>query len=383
MAVPYDDQAQRVLRYADDEASWRQAPHVKLNHLLLGLMRETEAGAGRLLADLQLDLDQARERVGATRPTPAKPPGDLDSVLHWAQVEAEQLGHPAVRSEHLVLGLMAVPTGLGLALINCAAGFLPFGTDWAWGWAYEQRGVPVELRGPVPTAPWDRNFPYGNRRRDLDRVVPIGQTHTGGGLTVTLYSLESYPGGFVLRGRLHTETVLADREIPDRLHMSFPRLVFAAADDRGRDYIPTPDMSTIGSARSVGPDVESELPLTFLVPLAAEATRLAVEVVEIRWASSWRQVPLRDPTPIPPGQVRHETHSVTVTSQTLVQPLGWTFDIPLSGGGVHEVHREDPPPDAAPIGAPRHWVSEGSSATGTMVGIPGRRPPEGVGPGAQ
>ena len=99
--------------------------HVGTEHLLLGLLRETESVAAKMITDLGVKLEDMRQRVFLRLDDPhlssplfreASPPGDgplsrfSDSakrVLSLAQEEAMRLKHNYIGTEHLLLGLLS------------------------------------------------------------------------------------------------------------------------------------------------------------------------------------------------------------------------------------------------------------------------------------
>jgi ClpA/ClpB-like protein/SHOCT-like protein len=105
--------ARRVLFLAQDEAERLKHNYIGTEHLLLGLMREEDGIAGRVLRDLGLELRRVEELVveltGARPPMPATTldlsPG-TKRVLELTVEEAHELGHHYVGTEHLLLGLL-------------------------------------------------------------------------------------------------------------------------------------------------------------------------------------------------------------------------------------------------------------------------------------
>jgi ATP-dependent Clp protease ATP-binding subunit ClpC len=121
-----------------------QAPHVRTNHLLIGILDQRENFAVRLLQTLEHDLDELREaarRVEVDEPLPAVPaagaagprsaatgPGEEQSlwsgltlparIAIGAALEASiDLGHNYLGCEHLLIALNGDPdTGAGRVL---------------------------------------------------------------------------------------------------------------------------------------------------------------------------------------------------------------------------------------------------------------------------
>ncbi len=105
--------AKRVIDLSYDEARHLNNDYIGTEHLLLGLIREGEGLAGRVLAHLGVELEQARQQVvqiqdenkasiaGVTvddRP--------VRRAILFAEEEAGLLGENYVSTEHLLLGLL-------------------------------------------------------------------------------------------------------------------------------------------------------------------------------------------------------------------------------------------------------------------------------------
>jgi ATP-dependent Clp protease ATP-binding subunit ClpC len=65
--MPLSPEAKLVLQHASEEAEGMGAPHIDMEHLLLGLLRESECLAGDILASKGVHLEEVREE---TRPQP-------------------------------------------------------------------------------------------------------------------------------------------------------------------------------------------------------------------------------------------------------------------------------------------------------------------------
>jgi ATP-dependent Clp protease ATP-binding subunit ClpC len=120
----YTERAQRVIILAQEEAKSRQETVVGTEHLLLGLLREGEGVAVKVLQALDVDLDRARAEVerligagGGGRPQGAVEgvvltPRAKKVVLELAPREAQNLGHNYVGTEHLLLALLREGEGI-------------------------------------------------------------------------------------------------------------------------------------------------------------------------------------------------------------------------------------------------------------------------------
>ena len=111
-----------MLKFAVEEARQLRHQYVGTEHLLLGLIRDSEGVGVAVLQNLGADREKLRDAV-----TEAVQAGDawrarLDNlpytmhsrkVLDLARQEAARFGHSYVGTEHLLLGLLAEGRGLG------------------------------------------------------------------------------------------------------------------------------------------------------------------------------------------------------------------------------------------------------------------------------
>ncbi len=91
-------------------------------HILLGLMREENGPAGRVLRDLGVGVEHMRALIPASlgsgeseSPGPRQIPfsADATATVKLALDEAMKLGHSYVGTEHLLLGVARESEGLG------------------------------------------------------------------------------------------------------------------------------------------------------------------------------------------------------------------------------------------------------------------------------
>jgi ATP-dependent Clp protease ATP-binding subunit ClpA len=107
----FDDRAKHVLALAQDEAQGFNHSYIGPEHLLLGLSREGDGVAGRVLESLGAGLPQLRRAVESTigRGQTGAASIDLSDVardaIGNARREALKLGHRMIGTEHLLLGL--------------------------------------------------------------------------------------------------------------------------------------------------------------------------------------------------------------------------------------------------------------------------------------
>jgi ATP-dependent Clp protease ATP-binding subunit ClpA len=110
----FNDRAKRVLALAQDEAIRLNHSYIGTEHLLLGLVREGEGTAARVLESLSVDLSRVRTAVEfsigrgdpTTAPTEITLAPQVKRVFELAIDEARKLGHSHVGTEHLLLGIV-------------------------------------------------------------------------------------------------------------------------------------------------------------------------------------------------------------------------------------------------------------------------------------
>src|SRR5438552_5280318 len=120
----FNDRAKRVLALSQDEAIRLNHNYIGVEHLLLGLIREGEGVAARVLDSLSVDLSKMRSSVevmigrgdGTTSPSEITLSPRTKKVIELAVDESRKLGHSHVGTEHLLLGIVreGEPAGAGL-----------------------------------------------------------------------------------------------------------------------------------------------------------------------------------------------------------------------------------------------------------------------------
>jgi ATP-dependent Clp protease ATP-binding subunit ClpA len=141
----FTDESKRVLSFAAEDAERMGHQHVGIEHLLLGLLREEDCFAARMLRDRGADIERIRKELAATphRPPPkeerirreideireiwtvaqtrasANLQGSMgrknvfgrytakaDRLILFAKYTANRLGSPMVETEHLLLAVL-------------------------------------------------------------------------------------------------------------------------------------------------------------------------------------------------------------------------------------------------------------------------------------
>src|SRR5688500_9495926 len=125
----FNDRAKRVLAFAQDEAIHLKHNYIGTEHLLLGLVREGESVAAKVLNALGVELSKVRTAVefiigpgdAANMPSP---PNELTisprtkKVIEFAIDEARKLNHRFVGPEHLLLGLVREGQGIASGVLE-------------------------------------------------------------------------------------------------------------------------------------------------------------------------------------------------------------------------------------------------------------------------
>ncbi len=121
----FTQRARRVLQYAKDEAERLAHSYIGTEHLLLGLVKEENGIAGRVLRELGARPDRVAEMVermsGAGRRTGntrLELTPRTKQVLEYAVEEARKLDHPYIGTEHLLLGLIRQGDGVAIDVLR-------------------------------------------------------------------------------------------------------------------------------------------------------------------------------------------------------------------------------------------------------------------------
>jgi len=119
----YTERARRVVFFARYEASQYGSPEIEPEHLLLGVIREMKylrRWVPNTAADSIREAADARMPKRASIPTSVDLPlsDDSKTALKVAQEEADRLAHRYIGTEHLLLGILAVPQCLATELLT-------------------------------------------------------------------------------------------------------------------------------------------------------------------------------------------------------------------------------------------------------------------------
>jgi ATP-dependent Clp protease ATP-binding subunit ClpA len=116
----FTDRARRVVVMSQEEARGLNHTYIGTEHILLGLIREGGGVGVRALESLHVSPQAARRQVEAAVCLGSqKVPGHIPftdrakKVLDLAKVEASELGHGYIGTEHILLGLIREGEGVG------------------------------------------------------------------------------------------------------------------------------------------------------------------------------------------------------------------------------------------------------------------------------
>jgi ATP-dependent Clp protease ATP-binding subunit ClpC len=120
----FTDRARRVLSLAQEEAQRFNHNYIGTEHILLGLIREEDGVAARVLSNMGVDLGKARtavqyiigrgdsQKIGELGLTPR-----AKKVIELAARDARKLHHHYIGTEHL-LGLLDEGQGIAACVLR-------------------------------------------------------------------------------------------------------------------------------------------------------------------------------------------------------------------------------------------------------------------------
>jgi ATP-dependent Clp protease ATP-binding subunit ClpC len=122
----FTDGARNVIVHAQDEARALRHNYIGTEHLLLGLLREDEGVAARVLSSFDVTVDRVREHVRSVigeGDEPLERSGQVPftprakKVLDLSLREALSLGHNSIGTEHILLGLVRENEGVAARIL--------------------------------------------------------------------------------------------------------------------------------------------------------------------------------------------------------------------------------------------------------------------------
>jgi ATP-dependent Clp protease ATP-binding subunit ClpC len=165
----FTERARQVVVLAQDEAQALKHNYVGTEHILLGLLREEEGIAARVLRSLAVELEAVREQVGRIVGTGEEATSGqipftprAKKVLELALREAKDMGHSYIGTEHVLLGLAREGEGVAARIL------LDLGVD-----AERIRAEVLQLLGGMaaPVASRPSPLPLGWAHRQPPRLL--------------------------------------------------------------------------------------------------------------------------------------------------------------------------------------------------------------------
>ena len=120
----FTEKAQKAILLAQEEAKKLRHNYVGTEHILLGLLAETEGVAAKAMNAMGVDLEKARDEV-----VKAIGQGNFDAdimgftprtkrIFELSFLEARNLGHNYVGTEHILLGLLEEAEGVAVIVLK-------------------------------------------------------------------------------------------------------------------------------------------------------------------------------------------------------------------------------------------------------------------------
>jgi ATP-dependent Clp protease ATP-binding subunit ClpA len=172
--MPEALRAKKVIEYAIEEGRLLGRNYVGTEHLLLGMLRETEGMAAQVLMNMGLKLEEVREELlellGVCPADHTSSDGiegegrfvmferfddSARKVMALANQEAMRLNHEYIGTEHLLLGLVKEGAGIGAKVLEGMGIDLPTARREVEKFA--QPGTTTTLAGKLPYTPRSKN----------------------------------------------------------------------------------------------------------------------------------------------------------------------------------------------------------------------------------
>jgi ATP-dependent Clp protease ATP-binding subunit ClpC len=162
----FTERARQVVVLAEEDARELKHNYIGTEHILLGLLREREGVASRVLESLGISFESARAQVvrivgSGEEVTPGQIPFTprAKKILELALREAQSLGHNYVGTEHILLGLVRENEGVAARIL------LDFDAD-----SDKLRNEVIRML-PGPDGPKNSSAAAGARTGDFRLVV--------------------------------------------------------------------------------------------------------------------------------------------------------------------------------------------------------------------
>lgn len=121
----FSGRARKVFSFAQEEAQRLEHNYIGTEHILLGLVRETEGVGAKVLSGLGVDLSKVRATVEFTIGRSEKlVQGEIGltprskKVVELAVDQARQMNHTYIGSHHLLIGLLREGVGVAAGVLE-------------------------------------------------------------------------------------------------------------------------------------------------------------------------------------------------------------------------------------------------------------------------
>jgi ATP-dependent Clp protease ATP-binding subunit ClpC len=125
---PYErftERAKKVLTLAQEEAERAHYSYIGTEHLLLGLLREGEGLAARVLNNLGVEIGKVRQTIESILGRDERiivqqiiPTSRVKKAIEISFEEARRMGHNYVGTEHILLGLLIEGEGIAAHVLK-------------------------------------------------------------------------------------------------------------------------------------------------------------------------------------------------------------------------------------------------------------------------
>jgi ATP-dependent Clp protease ATP-binding subunit ClpA len=116
----FSERAKNVLRLAQEEAERSHKNYIGTEHLLLGLLRESDGLAATVLSSLGIEIGKVRQTIESVLSRNDRiiiqqiiPTSRVKKVIEISFDEARRMGRNHVGTEHMLLGLLIESDGIG------------------------------------------------------------------------------------------------------------------------------------------------------------------------------------------------------------------------------------------------------------------------------
>ena len=121
----FTERAKKVLTLAQEEAERSHHSYIGTEHLLLGLLREGEGLAAKVLNNLGVEIGKVRQTIESVLGRNERiiiqqiiPTSRVKKVIEISFEEARRMGHAYVGTEHLLLGLLIEGEGIAAHVLE-------------------------------------------------------------------------------------------------------------------------------------------------------------------------------------------------------------------------------------------------------------------------